>query len=159
MSSVRELPSFGGSPLGGKLSSSESDFSGSESWLSLIALVAGGFLLLVGAVAWSFGANRFISFSMDSMVELIWVMVDSMSASTLSVPWCDELADSFSSESRFCSSAGERGSLSLIFSAGSSLSTERAKQQASDLPEGSLTQLIFPGSCAFSRDFVATSEQ
>ena len=147
------------------MSSSESDFSGSESWLSLIALVAGGFLLLVGAVAWSFGANRFIAFSMDSMVELIWVMVDSMSASTLSVPWCEEFADSFSSESRFSSSAGERGSLSLIFSAGMlrfsrcSLSTERAKQQTSDLPEGSLTQLIFPGSCAFSRDFVATSEQ
>lgn len=110
---MTELPGFGGSPLRRKLSSSESDFSGSESLLSPIAIVSGGFLLLFGGVAWSSGAlaNRFIAFSMDSMVELIWVMADNTSASTLSVPWCEEFAYSFSS------SAGERGSLSLIFSA------------------------------------------
>ena len=134
-SSVTELPSFGRSPLGGKLSSSESDFSGSESLLLLNALVAGDFLLLFSGVAWSSGvpANRFIAFYMDSMVELIWVMADNTSASTSSVPWCEELADSFASESRF-SSAGERGSLPLIVLAvmlqfsQRSLNTERAKQ-------------------------------
>ena len=94
-----------------------------------------------------------------------WVMADSMSASTLSVPWCEEFADSFSSESRFSLSADQSMSLSLIFSAGMlpfsrcSLSTERAKQQTSDLPEGSHTQLMFPASCPFSRDSVATNEQ
>jgi len=31
-------------------------------------------------------ANRFIAFPMDSMVELIWVMADNRSASTLSYP-------------------------------------------------------------------------
>ena len=125
----------------------ESDFSGSESPLSLIALVAGGFLLLFGGVAWSSGvpANRFVAFSMGSMVELIWVMADNTSASTLSVPWCEEFADSFSSESRFSSPADERGSLPLIFSpvmlgfSRCSLNIERERQQTSDLPEGSHT--------------------
>ena len=74
------------------MSASESDFSGSESPLSLMVLV-GGFLLLFGGVAWSSGSsgNRFIAFSMDSMVELIWVMADKTLASTLSVP-CDSVA-------------------------------------------------------------------
>ena len=54
---MTELPGFGGSPLGGKLSASESDCSGSESPLSLIVLGAGGCLLLFGGVAWSAGAS------------------------------------------------------------------------------------------------------
>ena len=107
MSSVTELPGFGGSPLGGKLSASESDCSGSESPLSLIVLGAGGCLLLFGGVAWSSGASakRFIAFSMDSMVELIWVMADNTLVSTLSVPKCEGFADSFSSESKLSPSA------------------------------------------------------
>ena len=144
------------------MSSSESDCSRSESQLSLIAIGAGDCLLLFGGVAWSSGASakHFIALSMDSMVELIWVMADNTLASTLSVPWCEGFADSFSSESKLPSSAGERGSLSLIFSAAirrfsrCSLNTERAKQQTKDR-----TQLIFPGSCAFSRDSVATNDQ
>ena len=140
---MTELPSFGGSPLDGILGSSESDCSRSESQLSLIAIGAGDCLLLFGGVAWSSGAKRFIALSMDSMVELIWVMADDTLSSTLSVPWCQGFADSFSSESKLSSSAGERESLSIIFSASirrfsrCSLNTERAKQQTSDLPEGS----------------------
>jgi len=82
---------------------------------------------------------------MDSMVELIWVVADNTSASTLSVPWCEELAVSLSSESRFSSSAGERGSLPLKFVAvmlrffRCLLNMEQAKLQTTDLPEGSHT--------------------
>ena len=99
--SSAELPRFGGSPLGEQASASESDFSGSESPLSLMALAAGSFFLLFGRVAWSSGssANRFIAFSMDSMVELIWVMADKTLASTLSVPCGEEFTDSLSSDS------------------------------------------------------------
>ena len=87
-SSVTELPGYGASPLGGKLSSWESECSGSESPLSLIALGAGGCLLFFGGVAWSSGASakRFIAFSTDRMMELIWFMADNTLASTLSVP-------------------------------------------------------------------------
>ena len=68
---------------------------------------------LFGGVAWSSGApaNGFIVFSMDSMVELIWPVADNTSASTLCVPWCEEFADSFSSLSRFSSSAGENSAV------------------------------------------------
>ena len=115
-SPVKELHSFGGLLLGGKLSFSESDFTGSEFSLLLNACLLQE-VLLFGGVAWSSGApaDGFFVFSMDSMVELIWPMADDMSASTLSVPWCEEFADSFYSESRFSSSASDRGSLPLKF--------------------------------------------
>ena len=64
--------------MGGELSVSESDFSGSKSPLSLIALVSGGYFPFFVGVAWSPGATAkpFISFPMNTMVEIIWVIAD-----------------------------------------------------------------------------------